>query len=170
MSMIIIIALATSAMRRGIFKPTIDAITIRAHADNRKNFIIPIDFLPSVCYNINAESPEGEGLSPLLVSPPTDCCNQSRYCDYCFDYYQCPTFHGGGLFILFVFHTTLPPFCIYYTILIEVCQGVFEKKFNFFEKFFIFFLYYSTKTARFVSGGFCVIIHLFLRHQQQARR
>ena len=148
-------------MRRGIFKPTIDAITIRAHADNRKNFIIPIDFLPSVCYNINAESPEGEGLSPLLVSPPTDCCNQSRYCDYCFDYYQCPTFHGGGLFILFVFHTTLPPFCIYYTILIEVCQGVFEKKFNFLKNFLYFFYIITQKPPVCIGRFLCYYSSVF---------
>ena len=86
--MIIITKLAIRAIRRGMLNPTTEAMITRAHADNRKNFIIPIDFLLSVCYNISAKSPEGEGLSPLVVSPPTDCCNQSRYCEYRFDY-QC---------------------------------------------------------------------------------
>jgi len=79
--------------------------------------------------------PEGEGLSPLLAcSPPTNCGYQSGDCDDGFDY-QFRYFFSGELFLwIFSIHFFTPfpkelsrSFCIYYTILIAVCQEFFEK-------------------------------------------
>jgi hypothetical protein len=77
----------------------------------------------------------GGAFAPLLAcSPPTESGYQSAHCSESLDY-QFHYFVGGGLFI-FVIHIT-PPFCIYYNILLQVCQEVFGKKFNFFLKKFL---------------------------------